>query len=144
MWRYFVEFFHILVGETCCLNEIRIDIVHGGEVGGHLLEGAGLIVEGGENLREASDVRADLQHLVVHFRPCGCGGAYFLRVLLEVLAQFPDFLGVSDVLVRADDHAVLLVDEAVHFRPYLLDGGLHLLSVDVDGYPAGVALCHKR
>ena len=42
-----------------------------------------------------------------------------------------------------DDHAVLLVDEAVHFRPYLLDGGLHLLAVDVDGYPAGAALCHK-
>lgn len=25
----------------------------------------------------------------------------------------------------------------VHFRPYLLDGGLHLLAVDIDGYPAG-------
>jgi hypothetical protein len=24
----------------------------------------------------------------------------------------------------------------------LLDGGLHLLAVDVDGYPAGAALCH--
>ena len=42
-----------------------------------------------------------------------------------------------------DDHAVLLVDEAVHFRPNLLDGGLHLLAVDVDGYPAGAALCHS-
>ena len=30
-----------------------------------------------------------------------------------------------------------------HFRPYLLDGDLHLLAVDVDGYPAGAALCHK-
>jgi hypothetical protein len=43
-----------------------------------------------------------------------------------------------------DDHAVLSVVEAVHFRPYLLDGGFHLLAVDVDGYPAGAALCHKR
>ena len=64
-------------------------------------------------------------------------------MFLEVSAQFLDFLGVGDVLVRADDHAVLLVDEAVHFRPYLLDGGLHLLAVDVDGYPAGAALCHR-
>ena len=47
------------------------------------------------------------------------------------------------ILVRADDHAVLLVDEAVHFGANLLDGGLHLLAVDVDGYPAGAALCHK-
>ena len=54
-----------------------------------------------------------------------------------VLSQLLDFLGVGDVLVRTDDHAVLLVDEAVHFRPYLLDGGLHLLAVDVDRYPAG-------
>ncbi len=36
------------------------------------------------------------------------------------------------------------LDITVHFRPYLLDGGLHLLAVDVDGYPAGAALCHKR
>ena len=28
------------------------------------------------------------------------------------------------------------------FRPYLLDGGLSLLAVDVDGYPAGTALCN--
>ena len=60
-----------------------------------------------------------------------------------VLPQLLDFLDVGDVLVRADDHAVLLVDEAVHFRPYLLDGGLNLLAIDVDGYPAGAALCHK-
>ena len=60
-----------------------------------------------------------------------------------VLSQLLDFLGVGDVLVRADDHAVLLVHKAVHFRPYLLDGDLHLLAVDVDGYPAGAALCHK-
>jgi len=26
---------------------------------------------------------------------------------------------------------------------YLLARGLHLLAVDVDGYPAGAALCHK-
>ena len=42
-----------------------------------------------------------------------------------------------------DDHAVLSVVEAVYFLPYLLDGGLHLLAVDVDGYPAGAALCHE-
>ena len=66
-----------------------------------------------------------------------------LRVFLEVLPQFLDFLGVGDVLVRADDHAVLLVDEFVHLRPNLLDGGFHLLAVNVDGYPAGAALCHK-
>ena len=42
-----------------------------------------------------------------------------------------------------DDHAVLSVVEAVHFHPYLLDGGLHLLAVDVDGYPSGAALCHR-
>ena len=60
-----------------------------------------------------------------------------------VLPQFLDFLGVGDVLVRADDHAVLLVHELVHLGTYLLDGGLHLLAVDVDGYPAGAALCHK-
>ena len=41
-----------------------------------------------------------------------------------------------------DDHAVLSVVEAVHFHPYLLGEGLHLLAVDVDGYPAGAALCH--
>jgi len=41
-------------------------------------------------------------------------------------------------------HAVLLVHELVHLGTYLLDGGLHLLAVDVDGYPAGAALCHKR
>jgi hypothetical protein len=29
------------------------------------------------------------------------------------------------------------------FLPYLLDGGLHLLAVDVDGSPAGAVLCHK-
>ena len=66
-----------------------------------------------------------------------------LRVFLEVLPQFLDFLGVGDVLVRADDHAVLLVDEFVHLRPNLLDGGFHLLAVNVDGYPAGAARCHK-
>ena len=60
-----------------------------------------------------------------------------------VLPQLLDFLGVGDVLVRADDHAVLPVDEFVHLRPNLLDGGFHLLAVDVDGYPAGAALCHK-
>ena len=60
-----------------------------------------------------------------------------------VLPQLLDFLGVGDVLVRADDHAVLLVDEFVHLRPNLLDGGFHLLAVDVDGYSAGAALCHK-
>ena len=36
-----------------------------------------------------------------------------------------------------DDHAVLSVVEAVHLRPNPLNGGLHLLAVDVDGYPAG-------
>ena len=36
------------------------------------------------------------------------------------------------------------VHELVHLGTYLLDGGLHLLAVDVDGYPAGAALCHKR
>ena len=46
------------------------------------------------------------------------------------------------LLVRADDHAVLLVDEAVHFGAYLFDGGIDFLAVDVDGYPAGAALCH--
>ena len=40
-----------------------------------------------------------------------------------------------------DDHAVLLVHELVHLGTYLLDGGFHLLAVDVDGYPAGAALC---
>ena len=35
------------------------------------------------------------------------------------------------------------VHELVHLGTYLLDGGLHLLAVDVDGYPAGAALCHK-
>ena len=30
-----------------------------------------------------------------------------------------------------------------HLRPYLLDGGLSLLAVDIDGYPAGAALCHN-
>ena len=39
--------------------------------------------------------------------------------------------------VLSDDYAVLLVDELVHLGMYLLDGGLHLLAVDVDGYPAG-------
>ena len=117
---------------------------HGGEVGGHLFEGGGHVVERGEDLRQASDARAELQHLVVHLRPRGGGGADFLRVLLEILAQFLDFLGVGDVLVRADDHAVLLVHKLVHLGTYLLDGGLHLLAVDVDGYPSGAALCHKR
>ena len=60
-----------------------------------------------------------------------------------VLPQLLDFLGVGDVLVRADDHAILLVHELVHLGTYLLDGGFHLLAVDVDGYPAGAALCHK-
>ena len=54
-----------------------------------------------------------------------------------LLGILPDFLGVGDVLVRADDHAVLLVHELVHLGTYLLDGGFHLLAVDVDGYPAG-------
>ena len=55
-----------------------------------------------------------------------------------------NFVINSHVLVRADDHAVLLVDEAVHLRPYLFDGGFHLLAVDADGYPAGLAgLCHN-
>ena len=62
-----------------------------------------------------------------------------IHFFIMVLPQFLDFLGVGDVLVRTDDHAVLLV----HERTYLLDGGLHLLAVDVDGYPAGAALCHK-
>ena len=61
-----------------------------------------------------------------------------------VLPQFLDFLGAGDVLVRADDHTILLVHELVHLGTYLLDGGFHLLAVDVDGYPAGAALCHKR
>ena len=47
------------------------------------------------------------------------------------------------LLVRTDDHSVLLVDEAVHFRPYLFDGGLHLLAVDEDGNASCAALCHK-
>ena len=63
---------------------------------------------------------------------------------IMVLPQFLDFLGVGDVLVRANDHAVLLVHELVHLETYPLDGGLHLLAVDIDGYPAGAALCHKR
>ena len=62
---------------------------------------------------------------------------------IMVLPQFLDFLGVGDVLVRTDDHAVLLVHELVHLGTYLLDGGLHLLAVYEDGYPAGAALCHK-
>ena len=66
-----------------------------------------------------------------------------IHFFIMVLPQFLDFLGVGDVLVRADDHAVLLVHELVHLGTYLLDGGLHLLAVDVDGYPAGAALCHK-
>ena len=66
-----------------------------------------------------------------------------IHFFIVVLPQLLDFLGVGDVLVRADDHAALLVDEAVHLGTYLLDGGLHLLAVDVDGYPAGAALCHK-
>ena len=65
------------------------------------------------------------------------GGADVSGVFLQVLAQFADLLCVGDVHVRADDHSVLLVDEAVHFGTYLLDRGLHLLAVDVDGYPAG-------
>ena len=60
-----------------------------------------------------------------------------------LLGILPDFLGVGDVLVRADDHAVLLVHELVHLGTYLLDRGFDLLAVDVDGYPAGAALCHK-
>ena len=138
-----VEFLHLLAGQSRGLDDVGIDIVHGGEVGGHLLEGGGHVVEGREDLRQSSDARAELQHLVVHFRPCGGGGADVLRVFLEVLPQLLDFLGVGDVLVRADDHAVLLVHELVHLGTYLLDGGLHLLAVDVDGYPAGAALCHK-
>ena len=138
-----VELLHLLASETCGLDDIGIDVVHGGEVGGHLLEGAGHVVEGGEDLRQSSDARAELQDFVVHFRPRGGGGADVLRVFLEVLPQFLDFLGMGDVLVRADDHAVLLVDELVHLGTYLLDGGFHLLAVDVDGYPAGAALCHK-
>ena len=63
-------------------------------------------------------------------------------MLLEVLPQFLDFLGVGDVLVRADDHAVLLVHEFVHLGTYLLDRGFDLLAVYEDGYPAGAALCH--
>ena len=59
-----------------------------------------------------------------------------------VLPQLLDFLGVGNVLVRTDDHAVLLVHKLVHLGTYLLDGGLHLLAVDVDGYPAGAGLCH--
>ena len=66
-----------------------------------------------------------------------------IHFFIVVLAQFLDFLGVGDVLVRTDDHAVLLVHELVHLGTYLLDGGLHLLAVDVDGYPAGAALCHR-
>ncbi|MCQ2275802.1 MAG: hypothetical protein MJZ87_02470 [Bacteroidales bacterium] len=50
---------------------------------------------------------------------------------------------VCTILVRTDDHAVLLVHELVHLRPYLFDGGLHLLAVDVDGNPAGAAFCHN-
>ena len=61
-----------------------------------------------------------------------------IHFFIVVLAQFLDFLGVG-----ADDHAVLLVHELVHLGTYLLDGGLHLLAVDVDGYPAGAALCHR-
>ena len=37
---------------------------------------------------------------------------------------------------------VPLVHELVHLGTYLLDGGLHLLAVDVDGYPSGAASCH--
>ena len=66
-----------------------------------------------------------------------------IHFFIMVLPQLLDFLGVGDVLVRADDHAVLLVHELVHLGTYLLDGGLHLLAVDVDGYPAGAALCHR-
>ena len=102
----------------------------------HLADGQRCVITQHVPHGDVDDVRRlnELLHLVVHFRPRGGGGADFLRVLLEVLAQLLDFLGVGDVLVRADDHAVLLVDEAVHFRPYLLDGGFHLLAVDVDGY----------
>ena len=39
--------------------------------------------------------------------------------------------------------AANLVHVPIHFRPYPLDGALHLLAVDVDGYPAGAALCHR-
>ena len=65
------------------------------------------------------------------------GGADVLCVLLEVLPQFLDLLCVGNVLVRADDHAVLLVHELVHLGTYLPAGGFDLLAVDVDGYPAG-------
>ena len=37
---------------------------------------------------------------------------------------------------------MLLVDEAVHLLADLLDGGLDLLAVDIDVYPAGDALCN--
>ena len=39
----------------------------------------------------------------------------------------------------SDGHTILLVPtELVHLYPYLLDEGLYLLTIDVDGYPAGV------
>ena len=139
----FVQFVNLFTGEACGLDDIGINIVHGGEVGGHLFEGGRDVVKGGENLCEAADTCAELHHLVIHFAPSGGGGADVPGVFFEVLAQFSDFLGVGDVLVRADGHAVLLVGEAVHFRPYLLDGGFDLLAVDEDGDSSCAALCHS-
>ena len=52
-------------------------------------------------------------------------------------------LRVADTAFTGEKE-VLLVHELVHLGTYLLDGGLQLLAVDVDGYPAGAALCHKR
>ena len=86
----------------------------GRKVGGDLFQRGDDGVESVEYLDEAADACAELQHLVVHFRPRRGGGADVLRVFLEVLPQFLDFLGVGNVLVRTDDHAVLLVHELVH------------------------------
>ena len=66
-----------------------------------------------------------------------------IHFFIMVLPQLLDFLGVGNVLVRADDHAVLLVGEAVHLGADLLDRGFDLFAVYEDGYPAGAALCHK-
>lgn len=102
------------------VDQTHVTPKFGRKVGGDLFQRGGHVVERGENLRQASDARAELEELVVHFAPCGGGGADVLRVFLQVLAQFANLLGVGDVLVRADAHAVLLVDESVHLGMRLI------------------------
>ena len=51
---------------------------------------------------------------------------------------------MGNVLVRADDHAVLLVHELVHLGTYLPDGGLHLLAVALIHYTWNLTTMKKK